>query len=273
MTKKWKDLWSALLDLVHTSRAIILTELGTRRKGCRVKNVLALGVCKQPSNGWYVMAHTEGQSLTAVQDTAQQNPGVPSESWQVHSSAWCRCSVGRWWLCIKTDEGGGKLVHFLRPYRRSSQLSCFLGLALSFTGCEMLSVILVNWFRLKELTKMWFVSPFVDLLIYDAKSNCQTDQDVLMGESVLFLVEEVGLLFTELEWRGLLESEEGWEALDACVAQVHFHPCQVRKLEAWEDQSLLKAFSLVSGGTRILTEVCVTCLQVCCMDFHVAGVG
>lgn len=68
----------------------------------------------------------------------------------------------------------------------------------------------------------------------------------------------------------MLETEEGRGALDACVAQVHFHPCQVRKLEAWEDQSLLKAFSLVSGGTRILTEVCVTCLQMCCMDFHVA---
>lgn len=153
-------------------------------KRVRDKECLALGMCKQPSNHWKkIQVLWRSQTLLTVLDTAQWNCRVPSESRQLHSRMLCSFSVG---------GGRRKACPFFKASQKvfcSAYLLC--SVALRFTGCEMPSVGLVNWCGLSEFTRIWFKSPFVDLLIYDAKSSCQTDQNVLMGESVLL-------------WRGLL---------------------------------------------------------------------
>lgn len=127
-----------------------------------------------------------------------KNPKVTSESWQAHKRTLCRFNVG-WQLCIKTDDEGSLSI-FKALLKGSAQLSCFLGLSfeLKFIGWEMPLDWLTDLCKYaRSLTKMGSKSLFVDLLILWGESNCQTEQNVLRGS--LFLVEEVGVLFTELE--------------------------------------------------------------------------
>lgn len=94
----------------------------------------------------------------------------------------------------------------------------------------------------------------------------------------LFIVYRIGV-------KGVLDTEEGSGALDAHVAQAECGPAHVLAppspslLERWGDRglgrfgNLLKAPSLGSAGTRILTEICFTCLHTCPLDFDVDWAG
>lgn len=65
------------------------------------------------------------------------------------------------------------------------------------------------------------------------------------------------------------EAESETPGPSACC--LHSYPCWTDKQEAWEEKSLPRAFSLVSGRSRILTEICFTHLQMYSMDFDFAG--
>lgn len=103
---------------------------------------------------------------------------------------------------------------------------------------------------------MWFKSQFWGLLIYDAISSCQTDQNVLMGQGRSFLwrkfayrvwVKEIAGYWGKLRWPKVCawprQSVRCW----ACTILLTPLPCP------WENNdNLLRVPSLVSGGTRIL---------------------
>lgn len=164
---------------VHASCVILLSELGRAENRVQVKEWACLWHVQvtlewlgemQGFYGTYREASSSGHSPA--------NPQAPPESCLVDKRRSSKFSV-RQWLCMKTKEEG--ICPLLRPYCRCSAQFCS-GAALSPTGWEMWTVWLMNWFMLNKYTKMWFKSRFVVLLIYDANSNCQIDQNVLMSQ-------------------------------------------------------------------------------------------